>query len=64
MYRNDDLLVYLFEETYKSRRLTSKRPEDDLVGFWRDINDNYPDYKKLSKLAILLMTLTPDTCEC
>ena len=35
-----------------------------MVGFWHDLYQNFPEYKELAKLAILLMTITPDTCEC
>jgi hypothetical protein len=62
-YRNDEL-DYLFEDSYKDADETNGEKVDDVVGFWCDLYQNFDDYKELSKLAILIMTLTPDTCEC
>ena len=62
-YRNDDL-DYLYEGTYKGVINEEDVEEEDVVGFWCDIYQNFPDYKELSKLAILLKTLTPDMSEC
>lgn len=59
-YRNDDLLDYLFQEKYKS----ANEESDNYVGFWSDLHSNFPEYKELSKLAILVLTIAPDTCKC
>ena len=61
-YRNDDLLDYLYDEKY--RKESGGEAVDNVVGFWCDLYQNFPEYKELAKLAILLLTLTPDTCEC
>lgn len=63
-YRNDDLLDYLFEDLYKGADRADEESVDDLVGFWCDLYRNFADYRELSKLVTLIMTLTPDTCEC
>lgn len=36
---------------------------DDLVGFWCDLYRNLQEYKELSKLAVVIMTITPNTYE-
>ena len=63
-YRNDDLLHFLYEDKYKLAHLAEDDVTGDIVGFWCDLYQNFPEYKELSKLAILIMTITPDTCEC
>ena len=63
-YRNDDLLDFLYEVKYKLAHTAEGDVTDDIVGFWCDLYQNFPEYKELSKLAILIMTITPDTCEC
>ena len=60
-YRNDDLLDFLFEEKYKAG---TGDDNDNYVGFWCDLFLNCPEYKELSRLAILILTIAPDTCEC
>lgn len=60
-YRNDDLLDFLFEEKYKAG---TGDDNDDYVGFWCDLFLNCPEYKELSRLAILILTIAPDICEC
>ena len=61
-YRNDDLLDILYEDKYKLA--FSGDTTGDLVGFWYDLYQNFHEYKELSKLAILIMTITPNTCDC
>ena len=61
-YRNDDLIDILYEDKYKLA--LSGDTTGDLVGFWCDLYQNFPEYKELSKLAILIMTITPNTCDC
>lgn len=60
-YRNDDLLDFLYEDKYSAN---TNGDSDNIVGFWCELYCNFPEYKELSKLAILIMTITPDTCEC
>ena len=64
-YRNVDLLDYLYEEKYHEQHSSSGGESGgNVVGFRCDLYQNFPDYRELAKLAILLMTITPDTCEC
>ena len=44
--------------------LLSDRCKSDVVKFWCHLFENSDEYSELSKLAILLLTLSPDTCSC
>ena len=35
-----------------------------LVGFCCDLYQTLPEYKEMSKLTNLIVTITPDTCKC
>ena len=61
-YRKDDLLDYLYEEKYKEP-CSGGEVTENVVGFWSDLYQNFPEYKDIAKLALLLMAITPDTCE-
>ena len=52
-FRNDDDLGFIFEEN-----------DNDITSFWCDIYCNFSEYKELSKLSILILTLSPNTCDC
>ena len=62
-YRKDDLLHYLYEEKYKEP-CSGGEVTENVVGFWSDLYQNFPEYKDIAKLALLLMAITSDTCEC
>ena len=53
-YRHDDLLDFVFYEE------NSKNP----IAFWCDLYKNHEEYKELSLLSLLILTLSPDSCEC
>ena len=53
LYRHDDDVDYIFQEN-----------DSNTVWFWCDLFMNYPTYKELSKLSILILTLSPNTCDC
>ena len=38
--------------------------DNDITSFWCDIYCNFSEYKELSKLSILILTLSPNTCDC
>ena len=59
-YRNDDLLDFLYEDKCKLAHSAEGDITDDIVGFWCDLYQNFLEYKELSKLAILIMTITPN----
>ena len=53
LYTNDSILDFEYEEPI------SKDP----VSFWCHLY-NYEEYRILSKLSLLILTICPDSCEC
>ena len=52
-YRHEDDVDFILQEN-----------DVNVVSFWCDLFLNYSGCKELSKLSVLLLSLSPNTCDC